>query len=533
MELVAIVIVGAVIYFLMKDSSAKAKAIEQLSYENRSLKSDSKANDLELYMQAREKYQIVVREKQYYEKQYKDLLAQKAGVCEQTQVENSNKAGQNQGDDYEQKYFALKALYEKLVKETSDLHENYRTAAEFIKKYSSISTDTQKIFDIGEMERQSSERLEIFNNMVRNKQVELETREKELENRTKRLEIFVKKKTEDADVVARDAALIKKLCDEQIRAIPWMAGLYSDYIEARTSEVGDYLLAKKNPAYKAADLVKEVAKEQRKWAQAAKLYQYTTNYYESLIPWLTELLDFSVEEELPELNQTSTGEQEDPAKKWLSPEEYRKLPTVERNQLSLDRYLGRKKKTKREIGREYERYIGYCYEKDGYKVQYRGIIDGFEDLGRDLICINSDHVVIVQCKCWSADKVIREKHVNQLYGTSVMYAVENGLNGGQEGLFDPKHGKVRTRLITSTELSPVARKFADYLGVEYEENHKHGEYPVVKCNINRQTNEKIYHLPFDQLYDRVDVEKERGELFAWTVKEAEDAGFRRAMRWHG
>jgi hypothetical protein len=56
---------------------------------------------------------------------------------------------------------------------------------------------------------------------------------------------------------------------------------------------------------------------------------------------------------------------------------------------------------------------------------------------------------------------------------------------------------------------------------------------MVKCNINPQTGEKIYHLPFDQQYDRVMIGNVEGEFYAETVAEAESRGFRRAFRWMG
>lgn len=55
----------------------------------------------------------------------------------------------------------------------------------------------------------------------------------------------------------------------------------------------------------------------------------------------------------------------------------------------------------------------------------------------------------------------------------------------------------------------------------------YSEFPRIKCNINGAS--KIYHLPFDQQYDRTEI-KNAGEFYAWTVKEAESKGFRRAMR---
>jgi hypothetical protein len=39
-------------------------------------------------------------------------------------------------------------------------------------------------------------------------------------------------------------------------------------------------------------------------------------------------------------------------------------------------------------------------------------------------------------------------------------------------------------------------------------------------------------LPFDQQYDTAKIENV-GEFYAWTVKDAEKAGFRRAFKWHG
>ena len=87
-------------------------------------------------------------------------------------------------------------------------------------------------------------------------------------------------------------------------------------------------------------------------------------------------------------------------------------------------------------------------------------------------------------------------------------------------------------LVTSTILSDIAKEFAAILGVEFDENVAIEKYPLIKCNINRQSNEKIYHLPFDQQYDRTQISMS-GERYAWTVEDAEKLGFRRAMRWKG
>lgn len=85
-------------------------------------------------------------------------------------------------------------------------------------------------------------------------------------------------------------------------------------------------------------------------------------------------------------------------------------------------------------------------------------------------------------------------------------------------------------LHTSTRLSDVAKKAAELLHVEFHESVALGDYPSIKCNIHNK--QKIYHLPFDQLYDRAHVTR-AGEQYCYTVKEAEELGFRRAWKWRG
>lgn len=51
--------------------------------------------------------------------------------------------------------------------------------------------------------------------------------------------------------------------------------------------------------------------------------------------------------------------------------------------------------------------------------------------------------------------------------------------------------------------------------------------------MSGRTREKIYHLPFDQQYDKVVIEPERGEFYADSVATAEARGFRRAFRYRG
>ena len=56
---------------------------------------------------------------------------------------------------------------------------------------------------------------------------------------------------------------------------------------------------------------------------------------------------------------------------------------------------------------------------------------------------------------------------------------------------------------------------------------------MIKCNINRLSGEKIYHLPFDINYDKTVIDPAQGEFYAATVQQAESAGFRRTHKWTG
>ena len=52
---------------------------------------------------------------------------------------------------------------------------------------------------------------------------------------------------------------------------------------------------------------------------------------------------------------------------------------------------------------------------------------------------------------------------------------------------------------------------------------------MIKCNINDK-GERIFHLPFDEFYDRVKI-IESDEFYAKTVAEAVSKGFRRAYKY--
>jgi hypothetical protein len=321
-------------------------------------------------------------------------------------------------------------------------------------------------------------------------------------------------------------AQVKAVAEAQISAAPWVAEMMADILHKEDSNIEDYLRHKPHPAQKAADTIAIIAKEKKILARDLFLLRYQLNAYESLFPWIEDYKEITgkeLETIAPPSEIESDGEYETVAN-WLSPKEYRRLSTTEKYQLALDRYINSPNKSAWSAGIDFERYIGYLYEKQGYSVVYFGASAGLEDQGRDLIAKRRNKVLIIQCKRWREERTIHEKHIFQLFGTVTKYKLIEKSNDSEV---------VRGVFFTTTSLSELAKQCADTLRVEYHEKCQFNrEYPQIKCNISKKTGEKIYHLPFDQQYDRVSIERERGEQYVQKVEEAEKLGFRRAHRYH-
>ena len=334
---------------------------------------------------------------------------------------------------------------------------------------------------------------------------------------------------------------LSELAKQKSQGFPWLAQAYADYFYLTDMLHADYLDFKSHPATQSAEHMREVAKKRRVAEKLLRVYKYQMEYYEALFPWLTEFKEEDFDETILQITESGEKEAEqeeetDPVKRYLTQAEYSQLPVVERNQRALDRYW-KKKKARWELGRDYERYIGYQFETRGCHVYYQGIIEGFEDLGRDLIATKGNTTEIIQCKYWSKDKTIHEKHIFQLYGTAIEYKIRNmNKQGRQPTLFEESpldSNNINAHFITSTALSEKAKEFARILGIHVAEHVPLKSYPCIKCNVSMRNGEKIYHLPFDQQYDRTLIKEEKNECYATTVKEAETLGFRRAFRWHG
>ena len=313
---------------------------------------------------------------------------------------------------------------------------------------------------------------------------------------------------------------LKDSFDSNLKAIPYASRIIADIMTIDIDKLalslswGENIERKK----KVASLL-ELRRETAEEIERIKGAEYQLAYILNLYPVLQDILDVEFSE-LDLFPEQITNY--DPARQYVDNQEWKELSESERNQLALDRYIESRKKSKWQIGRDYELYCGYCFEQKGFNVDYFGSYNGKNDLGRDLILTYGNKTTIVQCKYWSKTKQIHENHIMQLYGSMIEYTLTN------------QH-QAKGILITNTILSEKAKEFAKVLGVEYQENIPLRDFPRIKCNIGLDEfgeKMKIYHLPFDQQYDSTKISK-KGEFMAFTVAEAERAGFRRAYKWHG
>lgn len=318
-----------------------------------------------------------------------------------------------------------------------------------------------------------------------------------------------------------ESRAIQSLLEETSQSFPWLAKLYADHYDISHGILTRRIMNDHPRANRIIDELRPLRAEKQKLAFQLKQSEYQLHFYESLFPWLEEFKELPPMDAFSAISAAEESKEDEYAslQSWLSPAEYRNLCESEKYQLALDRFRKRPK-SNWEIGIEYERYIGYLCEQRGYSVSYSGATLGLEDMGRDLILTRSREIIVIQCKRWAQEKSIHEKHIFQLFGSCTLLAIQNRLS------------TVKGVFVTTAALSPTAKQCAEYLDIAVYEHVPPADYPVIKCNISA-CGEKIYHLPFDQQYDRVVIDPQKGEFYAMTVQEAVNAGFRHAFKWHG
>ena len=111
-------------------------------------------------------------------------------------------------------------------------------------------------------------------------------------------------------------------------------------------------------------------------------------------------------------------------------------------------------------GDKYELQIGKDYQKQGYKVYFKGINEGLCDKGIDLIAYKGKEALLIQCKNWEHSQV-KQEHLRIFLGDCTAYIEQN------QKIFVKKN--VRRVFVTSCEnMDYGVKKFIMENNIEYK-----------------------------------------------------------------
>jgi len=130
----------------------------------------------------------------------------------------------------------------------------------------------------------------------------------------------------------------RQLLNERASGFPSLFTNIAYYEKLIDDELAGYLRNKSHPAVSASEVIKGEAKRRREAEFEKRTTQAIIEYYENIAPFLLELKE---DLEIPDesvFENYSEEEREDYVTKYLTKEEYHKLPSVERNQVALDRF---------------------------------------------------------------------------------------------------------------------------------------------------------------------------------------------------
>ena len=475
--------------------------------------------------------------RQEYQKIQKELKEK------QSELEKTNDALEKYNDRYQNAVFEQKVLKDKneelFQKLMTEKEEHKKTKAcvtlhtDYQKKIAAFERENEELIQKLTTEKEEHKKTKACVALYAHYKEKMATIERENKEQVRKLttenEELIRKLTTEKEEHKKTKVRLDLHTDDleaflrsNVKHFPFLAGAIADYL---TYDIE--ILAKRLDWGKSVERAKKVASireiraEAKRRIEESRVAVYQLEYLRTMFPAIDDILETDYNDlHISEVQITDY----DPVRDYLSRDEWKEMSDQQKNQLALDRYIESRKKTKWQIGRDYELYVGYKCSLEGYLVDFFGSYKGMEDLGRDLIAKKGGRALIIQCKYWSQKKEIHEKHIAQLYGTAVCYSLETKI--------PMQH--ITPVLVTNISISETARRFAEYLSVEVVENFEAGEFPRIKCNIGRNeygVPTKIYHLPMDQQYDAVKIDK-KDEFFAFTVEEAEAKGFRRAFKWH-
>jgi hypothetical protein len=163
-----------------------------------------------------------------------------------------------------------------------------------------------------------------------------------------------------------------------------------------------------------------------------------------------------------------------------------------------------------DYGYQYERYIGYLYESDGYKVEYNGLRKGLDDGGIDLIARKHGQHLLIQCKRW--EHAIGIDIISRLHGATARYIWE--LRKCSRA-----HTRITAVLVLSSTADDAAKALAEHLGIVIRENVRYQPYPAIKAK-RLSPNIGYFLIPLYKGYDTMTLNPRRGDQYFASVRDA-------------
>ena len=147
----------------------------------------------------------------------------------------------------------------------------------------------------------------------------------------------------------------------------------------------------------------------------------------------------------------------------------------------------------KDIGQQYERYIGYLFFTRGYRVFYNGIVKGEADDGIDLIAVNEEKNItwIVQTKCWCKKRNLHPKTFHQLKGSLEHYR--------SVYCTEDERANAKGIVISTTKPTREGNEAREAIGLSYKEQPWDRNHPIVKQTA--QNGKVFYKIPGDDGYD--------------------------------
>ena len=170
-----------------------------------------------------------------------------------------------------------------------------------------------------------------------------------------------------------------------------------------------------------------------------------------------------------------------------------------------------------DYGRQYERYIGYLFESNGYMVTYRGIADNLDDGGIDLVARAPRKIRLVQCKRWR--HAVGKDIVSRLLGAIDRFVYED-----RKGKPSRMRMDIRGVIVCSADVEKEAEEMSRHFGILLRPNMKFRRYPAIKAQ--RITGDAgRFLLPTSRGYDRMRLDPKRGDGYFSSVREVLARGF--------